>query len=138
MKKIVALLLTMGMVLSLAACGGETKESVAAPESQAPVQTQETTQEPEPAAPASEASVMEASSAEPEPEGPAPLELPLADYDVTLSVWWAYPPWLTNFIDAAEKPTFVEMTNRTGVNLDVVGGVPDLRLGAVLPDDGIQ
>ncbi len=123
MKKIVAWMLALGMMLSMAACGGETQveSSAPGPESQAPVQTQEATQQPAPPVSQEESSVLEASSVEETMEGPAPLELPLADYDVTLSVWWSYPPWLTNYIDAAEKPTFVEMTKRTGVNLDVVG-----------------
>ncbi len=134
MKKALALLLVVCMVLSLAACGGSESAAETASAASAPAVSEGAASEMMPATTAEEpeaetVSVME-SSAEPgsmmeepveEPEGPPALELPLADYDVTLSAWWSFPPWLTNFIEAADKPTFVELSKATGINLEIVG-----------------
>ena len=134
MKKTLAVLLAVSMLLTLAACGGQAASAPAAasePETasaqeEAPQEELAAPQEAEASAelpapdPAEEASAAEPEP-EPEPEGPPALELPLADHDVTLSAFWSYPPWLTNFIEAQDKPTFVALSEATGVDLEIVG-----------------
>ena len=138
MKKTLALLLALSMLLALAACGGTAVSGSAASEAaetttesaasaaepatavEEPAATEETVEEASAAESAEEPPEAEA-AAEPEEAGPPALELPLADHDVTLSAFWSYPPWLTNFIEAKDKPTFVEWSEASGVDLDIVG-----------------
>ncbi|MBQ9269146.1 MAG: extracellular solute-binding protein [Oscillospiraceae bacterium] len=134
MKKTLASLLAVSMLLTLAACGGQAASAPAAASEPETASAQEDAPQEELAAPqeaetsaelpapepAEEASAAEPEP-EPEPEGPPALELPLADHDVTLSAFWSYPPWLTNFIEAQDKPTFVALSEATGVDLDILG-----------------
>ena len=134
MKKTLASLLAVSMLLTLAACGGQAASDPAAASEPETASAQEDAPQEELAAPqeaetsaelpapepAEEASAAEPEP-EPEPEGPPALELPLADHDVTLSAFWSYPPWLTNFIEAQDKPTFVALSEATGVDLDILG-----------------
>ena len=131
MKKILALLLALSMVFALCACGAATESTAVPAASEVQEEASEAPAEPTVEPPAEvEASMeqepaMEASAEElveePEELGPPALELPLADHDVTLSAFWSYPPWLTNFIEVQDKPTFVEWSNATGVDLEIVG-----------------
>lgn len=126
MKRLVCLLLTLCLILGMAACGGTQESETAVSQTESAPAVEE-----EAVAPVSEqetetqvASVPEEPvdvSLVEEPVGPAPMELPFADHDATLSVWYTYPPWLTNFIAIEEKPLFVEMTELTGIELDITG-----------------
>lgn len=127
MKRLVSLLMVLCLLFGLVACAGTESAAESSPESAAEesvVAEAPTVEEPVEETPVEASVPEEASVVEPvveEPQGPPELELPLANGDVDLSVWWAYPPWFTNHIDVADKPTFVELAARTGINLEVVG-----------------
>ena len=137
MKKWLALLLAMVMVLSMAACGGKDtgSQASAAPAQSAaetPEEAPETPEEPEaPAAPAEEAPAEEAAS---EVEGTAevdentplsavledmePVELPVTDTDHVFEVWMAAPGTVSQVEDLANSnETFAELQKRTGVKI---------------------
>ncbi len=135
-NRVFAILLVLVMLLSLTACGG-TSSATASEEPSTAAESSETveTAEEEPSAstaqepsetPAAESETSAEAAAEPEesevPEGPAPLVLPLADGDVTLTYWYSYPPFIPNYLPSLEeKPVFEELTRVTGVNLDIIG-----------------
>lgn len=137
MKKWLALLLALVMVLSMAACGGKDtgSQASAAPAQSAaetPVEAPETPEEPEaPAAPAEEAPAEEAASEVEETaevdeniplsavlEDMEPVELPVTDTDHVFEVWMAAPGTVSQVEDLANSnETFAELQKRTGVKI---------------------
>lgn len=137
MKKWLALLLAMVMVLSMAACGGKDtgSQASAAPAQSAaetPEEAPETPEEPEaPAAPAEEAPAEEAASEVEETaevdeniplsavlEDMEPVELPVTDTDHVFEVWMAAPGTVSQVEDLANSnETFAELQKRTGVKI---------------------
>lgn len=139
MKKFVAWLLALSMILALAACGGEKEPASASTASvpeetaQAPEQEPEQEAEPAPEAPAAEeSSALEEASVEEEPvekdletiESEAmdiEVPLPLTETGESLSFWIAYPPFLTNYIDINDKQVYTTLEKVTGVHLNIDG-----------------
>lgn len=127
MKRIVCILLVLALSLSLLpACGTETAETVDPVTSVSEVETQESAAETVSEAPQEvpAASNAEDSSEDIVIEAPAseyvPLELPLTDEDVTLSLWLALKPFLLAYnVDVNNLTFFREMERRTGVSLDI-------------------
>ncbi len=120
-KKLLALLLVLLMVLSLAACGGETASSAPAEASSAAVE--ETAETPE-AAPEEEPAPEEASAEEsvveetPVIERPV-VEYPLFDEPTTYTLWTSNSPDLSEIIsDLNEYVVFEELEKVTNVRWD--------------------
>lgn len=123
-KKILALIVCMAMLWSLAACGGKATSSVegSAPETtSAEVQPQQTPE------------VVEKSTEEPasvvpaEPER-AVIEYPLTEDDLTISMSFDMPGGVgTRFTDFNEHTVFQEVEKRTGVHVEFIsaGGMGD-------------
>lgn len=130
MKKIVALLLAMCMLLSLGACGKAAQSTASEkPETEEASTSQQIPTE-APAAPASEAESTTAASAEESvvesvAEGPQllePLSYPVSDGSTTLTYWYAYPPFVPNFLDdVSDKRIYRAIDEASGVNIQVVG-----------------
>lgn len=130
MKRLLSILLAVGMIFALAACGGGGETSAPAPQS-----ASEATEAPAPEAP-------EPPAAEPEPEPePAPVEesvveepaaeepvvlptlsYPVADGSTTLTYWYCYPPFVPNYLDdVSNKEIYQAINQAVGVNIQVVG-----------------
>lgn len=132
-KKLFALLLIITMMSTiLSACSEANTPESSNTESAAQTQSAEASESPvESQAQPEETKSEETAPPEPDqpeeaepvtmPASPEPLVLPLANNDVTLSLWYSYPPWLTNFIEIDEKPIFVEIQDILGVNLNITG-----------------
>ena len=130
MKKIVALLLAMCMLLSLGACGKAAQSTASEkPETEEASTSQQIPTE-APASPASEAESTTAASAEESvvesvAEGPQllePLSYPVSDGSTTLTYWYAYPPFVPNFLDdVSDKRIYRAIDEASGVNIQVVG-----------------
>ena len=143
---VLGLLSARGSTAEPSAPAAEASEPAAQSAAEAPAaqEVPEAAQEAAPVAetPAEEASAEEASAMdaeepaeepEPEPEDPKDLDtleseamdvefpLPLTENGESLSFWACYPPFVPNFIDYAEKQTYVEAEKATGVHLDVTG-----------------
>lgn len=126
-KKILALLLCMAMLWSLAACGAqETASSVE--NSAAETEVVETTPQQAPAAATPEGSVAEPVSAAEEVPERAVIEYPLTEDDLTISISFDMPGGVgTRFSDFNEHSVFQAVEERTGVHLEFVaaGGMGD-------------
>ena len=130
MKRLLSVLLAMCMLLTMAACGGggtsasEAKSASEAQETTTPEiseQTEAPQQTVEAAPSAEEESTLEASAAE-EPETLAPLSYPVSDGSTTLTYWYAYPPFVPNFLDdVSNKEIYQAINKAVGVNIKVVG-----------------
>ncbi len=130
MKRLLSVLLAMCMLLTMAACGGggtsasEAKSASEAQETTTPEiskQTEAPQQTVEAAPSAEEESTLEASAAE-EPETLAPLSYPVSDGSATLTYWYAYPPFVPNFLDdVSNKEIYQAINKAVGVNIKVVG-----------------
>lgn len=132
MKKMIALLLAICMLLSLAACGGSTapvsQTESAYSEEEAVSASDETEaevpEEPEEAEDTEEISAVEESVIEEpsEPELLEPLSYPVSDGSTTLTYWYSYPPFVPNFLDdVSDKEIYRAIDDATGVNIQVVG-----------------
>ena len=137
MKKLLALLLCLVMVLSMAACGGKTENSTAAsagsPQT-APEPVPETEND-APAAPVEQGSAAEAGSAE-EPagldenapltavlDGLEPTELPLTEDGPTYEIWMCAPGVVSQADDLANtNHAFAALQERTGVKITFLLG----------------
>ena len=134
MKKTLAILLALCMVLGLlSACGGSPSAS-SAPADSAPASASEPASEaPEPEAapeepakepetPAEEPEEASAEASEEEPEEVpqfVTVELPIVEEPVTFSLWYTWPPVLTNFIEGPGATPFAqELEARTNVHID--------------------
>lgn len=126
MKKITALLLTISMLLALAACGSggtSSADASSSPEAssvsereEAPAATAEAPAE----ASASEESVME--SVTEEPVQLEPLSYPVSDGSTQLTYWYSYPPFVPNFLDdVSDKAIYRAIDEAVGVDIKVVG-----------------
>lgn len=112
MKKLLALLLCLALMLALmAGCAGESTVQEA-PASQEPVQAEaappETAEQPQPEVPA-------------EPVSALPDSYPMiADHDVTINLWYAWPPPLdsSGYTDPSEFPFYQTLSQRTGVDFE--------------------
>lgn len=130
MKRLLSVLLAMCMLLTMAACGGggtsasEAKNASEAQETTTPEiseQTEAPRQTVEAVPSAEEESALEASVAE-EPETLAPLSYPVSDGSTTLTYWYAYPPFVPNFLDdVSNKEIYQAINKAVGVNIKVVG-----------------
>lgn len=130
MKRLLSVLLAMCMLLTMAACGGggtSASEAKSASETQKTTtpeiseQTEAPQQTVEAAPSAEEESTLEASVAE-EPETLAPLSYPVSDGSTTLTYWYAYPPFVPNFLDdVSNKEIYQAINKAVGVNIKVVG-----------------
>lgn len=128
MKKIVSLLLAMCMLLSLGACGKAAQSTASqAPETEEASASQPVPTE-APAAPASETETVSASeesvvdSVEEGPQLLEPLSYPVSDGSTTLTYWYAYPPFVPNFLDdVSDKSIYRAIDEASGVNIQVVG-----------------
>ena len=134
MKKLLALLLTVCLLLSLCACGGSASSEAAPAEesAQAEASAAEEPEAEEAEAPAeaeeAPAEAEEVSAEEPVEEPEEPVEepaqfvevsLPIVDEPTTFSIWFTWPPVLSNFCDGpGSSPTAQEFADRTGVSLD--------------------
>ncbi len=130
MKRLLSVLLAMCMLLGLTACGGggtsaseeapkSVSEETTAPETAEPAQAPQLETSSEPSA--EEESTLEASAAE-EPETLAPLSYPVSDGSTTLTYWYAYPPFVPNFLDdVSNKEIYQAINQAVGVNIQVVG-----------------
>ena len=133
MKKTMAILLVLSMLLSLmAACGGaaeapQTQETASASQAEPAEQEPETPptepEEPETAEAAPESSLESTLESAVEPEEALPefveVELPLVDEPTTFSLWYTWPPVLTNFIEGPGATPFAqELERRTGIHID--------------------
>ena len=128
MKRLLSVLLAMCMLLTMAACGGggtsasEAKSASEAQETTTPEiseQTEAPQQTVEAAPSAEEESTLEASAAE-EPETLAPLSYPVSDGSTTLTYWYAYPPFVPNFLDDVSNKEIYQAINKA-VGVKVVG-----------------
>lgn len=135
MKKWIALLLCLVMVLSMAACGGNTaaSETSAAPVESA-AEAPETVTEEAPEVPDTEPAAVDGSTEE-EAAAPTgtygedlpmsalvadmePVELPITEDGPTYEVWMAAPGTVSQAEDLAnENETYAELQKRTGVNI---------------------
>lgn len=130
MKRLLSVLLAMCMLLGLTACGGggtsaseeapkSVSEETTAPETAEPAQAPQLETSSEPSA--EEKSTLEASAVE-EPETLAPLSYPVSDGSTTLTYWYAYPPFVPNFLDdVSNKEIYQAINQAVGVNIQVVG-----------------
>ena len=125
MKKLLALLLALTMVLGLVACGG----TAASAEASAPVESVASAPAPEaePEAPAApeeaEASVPEETVEDPAPEPPAPIELPLTEDGETFTFWVdGAAPFVTMYLGSGESYNTAACTEYleeiTGVHIE--------------------
>lgn len=130
MKKQLALLLALAMMLSLlTACGGSapaaSQPETAASEQEVSAPESEEAAPAEGGAPVEEsAAPEEASASEEAPEEPAAeyvdVELPLVDEETTMSMWMALKPFLMAYNVSTDDMTFYkEMEKRTGVHMDI-------------------
>ena len=134
MKKTLSLLLVLALALGLlTACGGAQSP---ASTGEAPAESAASVQEsaaPEPEdMPGTNPNALiqgepvEPASAEepaPEPEEELPqfveVELPITEEPATFSIWYTWPPVLTNFIEGPGATPFAqELESRTGVHID--------------------
>lgn len=125
MKQLTIWCLILAMMLGVLAGCGQTptpaEESASAPTAaseEAPAPTPEPTPEPAPAASAEE-SLVEA----PVEETPqfVPVELPIVTEPTNFSIWYTWPPVLTNFVEGPGATPFAqELEKRTGVHIDYV------------------
>ena len=163
MKKTLSLLLVLALALGLlAGCGGAQSP---ASTGEAPAESAASIQESAAAAPEDmpgtnpdaliQGEPVEPASAEepaPEPEEELPqfveVELPITEEPATFSIWYTWPPVLTNFIEGPGATPFAqELESRTGVHIDyqivntetasadfslmvAAGDYPDMILGA--------
>lgn len=114
MKKILTTTLCLLLILALmAGCSGTSSPKESEEASQSAVATTVGSAEPEPEATSEAVSAL--------PEG-YPM---IADHDVTLSVWYAWPPPLdgAGYTDPSEFPIYQNLSQRTGVDFEftVVG-----------------
>ena len=124
LKRYIAMLLAVMLVLGLAACGGSGNGSAAPPQSAEEVSVEETV-----TVDASEDEVAdtveETVSAEEEvameelSDGLVPVELPLTEEEETFSIFFSQPDFFNAFLeDPADNPCFQELAKRTNVSLD--------------------
>lgn len=130
MKKITAWLLILSlMMLLFAGCGStaaSTPEASVSAEAEAPAsEPAAVPEEPAPAEPetsvAEAPSVLEEPQEEPEeePHQFVTVALPITTEGVTFSIWYTWPPVLSNFIEGPGYTEFaVELAARTGVTID--------------------
>lgn len=132
MKKILAVFLALTMLLSMAACGQSAAESTASETPSAasgvsaeiePAERAEDTEEPveigEPAETQESVSELEGPAVEEEIPQFVEVALPIVTEPVTFSIWYTWPPVLSNFTEGpGASPTAIEMEERTGVSLD--------------------
>lgn len=123
MKKWTIWCLILAMMLALfAGCGQDPASTPAEASSAASVPTEAPAPAPEPE-PAPEASIAESVVDTPVEEAPAfvPVELPIVTEPTTFSIWYTWPPVLTNFIEGPGATPFAqELEARTGVHIDYV------------------
>lgn len=126
MKRIVAWFLLLVLILSLAACS-----SPDAPAEEPTSQQSASTVAEPPAEPPEELDVPEEVTSAVEPVSTADesteadvaqfveVSLPISEEPISFSIWYTWPPVLTNFIEGpGASPTAMEMESRTGVSLD--------------------
>ena len=161
MKKTLAIFLTLCMLLGLmAGCGaGASSAASQAPAEEASAASVGSVEAPEEAAApeetGEEAAAPEEASAEELPEEPeeeppqfVEVELPIVTEPTEFSIWYTWPPVLTNFIEGPGATPFAqELESRTGVHIDyqitntetasadfslmvAAGDFPDMILGA--------
>jgi len=139
MKKILALLLTLTIVLTLfAGCGGSVVNPQESSVETLPASSEEGLADSEEANPEVEApeenvasmieELPEQTSSEesfseevPEEEIPqfVPVELPIVSEPTEFSIWYTWPPVLTNFIEGPGATPFAEeLESRTGIHID--------------------
>ena len=129
MKKTLVLLLALCLLLGCFAACGSTAQSAAeeAPASAESAQEQEASVA---AAPAPAPAAEPGSAEEPaETEGSAEelelaelsntIEYPLVDEPTTLTLWMAWPPFLSDFSEPSDAATFAELETLTGIHLDI-------------------
>lgn len=134
--KLAALLLSLCMILSMAACGNSGVSSASTDSSAAPETTETTAEAPagdaEVSAPAEEGSTLESSIVEETPEDTEGSdteiirtyteaeELPLVEESVTLTAWdYVVPPVMAVIEDyGVDGLVYAELQERTGVTLD--------------------
>lgn len=130
-KRLLALLMAVAMILALAACGGGdsvVSEAAAPSEStvEAPADAPATLEEPIVDEPTSEMIPAEP-GVTPYEEVPA-TELPLGDGSETFEIWMGISPAAMNYITSlAENMTYMEIMNRTGVNMSFIHFHPDTQ-----------
>lgn len=130
-KRLLALLMAVAMILALAACGGGdsvVSEAAAPSEStvEAPADAPATLEEPIVEEPTSEMIPAEP-GVTPYEEVPA-TELPLGDGSETFEIWMGISPAAMNYITSlAENMTYMEIMNRTGVNMSFIHFHPDTQ-----------
>ena len=157
MKRILPLLLTLCLLLGcFAACGSQAPSGTPAESAASASAAEDTSSAEAPEAPAAPAASDDGSSAEDasvleEPEEVpqfVTVELPIVDEPTTFSIWYTWPPVLTNFIEGPGATPFAqELAERTGVTIDyqitntetasadfslmvAAGDFPDMIMGA--------
>ena len=136
MKKTLAMLLALALLLSLlTACGGGTSQTGSAPAAEAVSSAEATAEEPSAPAeevpeaePAAESAAEPGSTAEetgePEETVDSSYLYPIFEEPTTLSIYWTFNSFLSMFNitqDAVnDNPTFVQWQEATNVNLDFV------------------
>ena len=150
-KRLMALLLSLCMILALAACGGTAASSAATTDSaseapgtaSAPEETKspaEETSTPEEASLAEQASAAEeeavASDTEIVRTYTEAEQLPLVDEPVTLTAWdYVVPPVMAVITDyGTDGQVYAELQKRTGVTLEFTTAQPADRIGLHEPD----
>ena len=128
MKRILPLLLTLCLLLGcFAACGSQAPSGTPAESAASASAAEDTSSAEAPEAPAAPAASDDGSSAEDasvleEPEEVpqfVTVELPIVDEPTTFSIWYTWPPVLTNFIEGPGATPFAqELAERTGVTID--------------------
>ena len=129
-KRLFALLLAVGMILCLAACGGGSNAASSASAAKDSSQSAAA-----PTAAAEETPAKEDSAAEPEASAQEPVAaevpdtvLPLSDGSETFEVWMGISPAAMNYITSlADNATYQEIMKRTGVNLSFIHFHPDTQ-----------
>ena len=119
MKKYLALLLVLAMLLAVfSGCGAEgasvaPEESAAAAEASAP-QAEEPSEEAPVEVSAIDSAVIEAVKELP------PVSLPIANHDVTLGIWYQWPPFLEGsaLTTPNDFPFFQNLSEDTGVDFE--------------------
>ena len=126
MKKTISSLLILCLLLSLlAACGGGAASAPAEGQAEPAGSTEVSAAEDgeTAAAPAQEGQAAEPASAEEpaEEEEIPPPEMPVANHDVTLSMWYEWPPYLdgnTDYNDPNDFPFFQNFSEVTGLDFE--------------------